>query len=254
VNGEHHYLVLPLALPDPQQVPALSEMATYTAIDLFVQRARAVKQNFRLIDEHIAAVVAICARLDGVPLAIELAAAQSRSLSPQAIADRLDQSLALLTGGAADADARHQTLRQAIGWSYDLLEGGEQALFRRLGVFAGGCRLGAAEAVASELSIENTERSILNSQFSIHLPRLSIRAYSNKGWMPTRNHALGCWRSSVSTPWSAWRSTMSNRSGAGATPTTTVTWPSGPRPRCQVLSNGVGWTGWKGSTAICGPH
>jgi predicted ATPase/DNA-binding CsgD family transcriptional regulator/transcriptional regulator with XRE-family HTH domain len=167
VGGEHHYVVPPLALPDRQQVPTLDEATTYAAIELFVQRARAAKQNFRLTEENIGAVVAICARLDGVPLAIELAAAWSRSLSPQAIARRLDQRLALLTGGAVDADARHQTLRQAIGWSYELLEADEQALFRGLGVFASGCRLDAAEAVAPKLSNEKSERSILNSQFSI---------------------------------------------------------------------------------------
>jgi predicted ATPase len=145
--GEHEFTVPPLALPDPDRRPPLEILAQTAAIALFIQRAQAVKPDFVLTETNAAAVAGICARLDGLPLAIELAAARAKIFSPPALLARLEKRLALLTGGPRDFPARHQTLRSAIGWSYDLLNLAEQALFRRLGVFAGGCTLAAAEAV-----------------------------------------------------------------------------------------------------------
>jgi predicted ATPase/DNA-binding CsgD family transcriptional regulator/DNA-binding XRE family transcriptional regulator len=146
--GEHEFVVPPLALPDVARLPGTQTLTEYAAVELFVLRSRAAQQAFALTEANAAAVAEICVRLDGAPLAIELAAARSKILPPQALLRRLDQRLTLLSG-AADSDARHRTLHAAIAWSYDLLSSDEQTLFRRLGVFVGGCRLEAAEAVCS---------------------------------------------------------------------------------------------------------
>jgi len=147
ISGEREYTVPPLPLPKPAQVSDLAALSGVPAVALFVQRAQAVNPAFSLTEENAAAVAAICARLDGLPLALELAAARSRILSPQALLARLDRRLPLLTGGARDLPARQRTLRDTITWSYDLLNPMEQALLRRLAVFVGGCTLAAAEAV-----------------------------------------------------------------------------------------------------------
>jgi predicted ATPase len=147
VYDEHEFPVPPLALPDPKGLPSLETLSQYSAISLFVQRAAAVRPDFKLTDENAAAVAEICARLDGLPLAIELAAARAKLLSPSAMRARLESRLQLLTGGARDLPARQQTLRQAIDWSYDFLTAPEQKLFRRLAVFLGGCTLEAVESV-----------------------------------------------------------------------------------------------------------
>jgi predicted ATPase/class 3 adenylate cyclase len=147
LSGEHEYPVSPLAVPDIDSAETPQQLATYEALQLFLERAQAVKPEFELTSENGKSVAEICARLDGLPLAIELAAARVRILSPQALLARLSQRLTLLTGGARDAPARQRTLRDAIAWSYGLLDGGEQRLFARLAVFVGGCTLEAAEAV-----------------------------------------------------------------------------------------------------------
>jgi predicted ATPase/transcriptional regulator with XRE-family HTH domain len=155
VTGEHVYLVPPLALPpagwvptDDESVAALTEFA---AVALFFERARSVRSDFMLTSANAEAVVDICRRLDGLPLAIELAAARVRVLPPGAITARLDDRFRLVTGGARDLLPRHQTLRALIDWSYDLLDDGERVLLRRLSVFAGGWTLEAAEAVCGEM-------------------------------------------------------------------------------------------------------
>ncbi len=147
VYGEHEFPVAPLALPSPQSLPPVETLSNYSAIDLFVQRAAAVKPGFKITEENAPAVVEICARLDGLPLAIELAAARVKLLPPSAMRTRIESRLQLLTGGARDLPARQQTLRAAIDWSYDLLSAPEQKLLRRLSVFVGGCTLEAIEAV-----------------------------------------------------------------------------------------------------------
>jgi predicted ATPase/class 3 adenylate cyclase len=146
--GEREYPVPPLALPDPARAGNLAELAANEAVALFIERAQAVRPDFVLNADNAESVAAICARLDGLPLAIELAAARVRILAPAAIRARLDQSLALLSGGARDLPERQQTLRGAIAWSYDLLEATERTFFERLSVFAGGWSIEAAEAVA----------------------------------------------------------------------------------------------------------
>jgi predicted ATPase len=149
VYGEHEFPVPPLALPDSRSLPSLQVLLQCPAVALFLQRAVAAKPDFELNRENAPAVAEICARLDGLPLAIELAAARVKVLSPSSMLTRLASRLQLLTGGARDLPQRQQTLRAAIDWSYDLLDAAEQKLFRRLSVFAGGCTLEGAEAVCN---------------------------------------------------------------------------------------------------------
>jgi predicted ATPase/class 3 adenylate cyclase len=145
--GEQEYAVQPLELPDRDYLPEDPALLQYEAVALFIERARAVQPDFEVTDQNARAVAEICTRLDGLPLAIELAAARIRALTPQALLSRLGQRLELLTGGAHDAPVRQQTLRAAIDWSYALLSESQQQLMSRLSVFVGGCDLEAAEAV-----------------------------------------------------------------------------------------------------------
>jgi predicted ATPase/serine/threonine protein kinase len=149
IYGEQEFQVPPLALPDPRSLCPVELLTEYPAVALFVQRARAVKPSFALGEDNAAAVVEICTRLDGLPLAIELAAARVKVLTPPAILGRLESRLRLLTGGARDLPERQPTLRRAMDWSHELLTSEEQELFRRLAVFVGGFTLEAAEAVAN---------------------------------------------------------------------------------------------------------
>lgn len=160
LSAEQEYPVPPLALPDPARIRDPSRLEEYESVALFLQRARAVRPDFGLTQENAAAVAEICSRLDGLPLAIELAAARVRLLSPQKILERLEPALPTLTGGARDLPARQQTLRNTIGWSYELLQGEERALFRRLAVFVGGCSLEATETICNpeaELGMDTLE-------------------------------------------------------------------------------------------------
>jgi predicted ATPase/class 3 adenylate cyclase/DNA-binding CsgD family transcriptional regulator len=149
VSGEHEYAVPPLALPDPDHLPPLELVAQTPAVALFTTRARAVRPDFTLTAENVTSVAAICARLDGLPLAIELAAARSQLFTPQTMLKRLERRFAVLTSGPRDLPTRQQTLHRAITWSYDLLAPAQQLLFARLAVFVDGCTLQAAEAVCS---------------------------------------------------------------------------------------------------------
>ena len=150
VSGEHNVPVPPLALPDPAHLQTPEAVAAADAVRLFVDRAQAVRTDFALSAESAPAVAEICRRLDGLPLAIELAAARSNALSPPALLARLDRRLPVLTGGPRDAPARLREMRDTIAWSHDLLSPEEQALFRRLAVFVGGFTHNAAEAVGRE--------------------------------------------------------------------------------------------------------
>jgi non-specific serine/threonine protein kinase len=155
VAGESIYRVPSLSVPDPRHLPPLELVPAYEAVRLFVERAQARQLDFRLTDETAPLVAQICARLDGLPLAIELAAARVGSLPLEAIAARLDQSLRLLTGGSRTAPTRQQTLRAALDWGWELLEGPERAVLRRLAVFAGGWSLEAAEEVCAGEGVED---------------------------------------------------------------------------------------------------
>ncbi|MDG4823712.1 DUF4062 domain-containing protein [Asanoa sp. WMMD1127] len=147
ISGEHAFALEPLAIPD--RAITLDVVSHYGSVRLFVDRARAASGSFALTEENLPAVVEICRRLEGLPLAIELAAAKIRVLPPAAILQRMGRPLELLTGGARDLPDRQRTLRDTVRWSYDLLSPGERALFRRLAVFTGGFTLDAADAVGA---------------------------------------------------------------------------------------------------------
>ena len=147
LNGEHVFPVPPLTLPDLNRPPPLEGLTQYEAVVLFVERARALKPDFSITNESAPAVAEICVRLDGLPLAIELAAARITMLPPKAMLQRLGSRLKLLTGGARDLPERQRTLRATIEWSHALLNESEQLLFGRLAVFSGGRTLEAIEAI-----------------------------------------------------------------------------------------------------------
>ena len=152
LRAERQFLVNPMALPDLMPLPENSALVQYPSVDLFLQRAQAVKADVKLTLRNAAAIAELCIALDGLPLAIELAAAHMKWLTPQALLARLDRRrLALLTAGARDLPERQQTLWNAITWSYDLLSTEEQQLFRRLSVFEGGFNYEAVEAVSRTL-------------------------------------------------------------------------------------------------------
>ena len=154
VRAEQEFAVPPLALPDPKRLLGPVALSQYEAVALFIIRAQAVKPDFQMTNATAPAVVEICVRLDGLPLALELAAARIKLFPPHALLARLSHRLAVLTGGARDAPLRQQTLRNTLAWSYDLLDAQEQQLLRRLSVFVGGCTLEAVEAVYHALGNE----------------------------------------------------------------------------------------------------
>ena len=154
LRGEREFAVQPLDVPDAVSVVDPARLLESGAVSLFVERVRDVRADFALTPENASVVADICRQLDGLPLALELAAARVRGLPLSLLRERLEVALSLLTGGARDAPARQRSLRETIAWSYDLLSLEEQALFRRLGVFAGGWTLEAAEAVADVEGID----------------------------------------------------------------------------------------------------
>jgi predicted ATPase len=165
VSGEQEFPVPPLAVPNPITLPAIETLRDYASVRLFVNRAARVRPDFALQVDNAAAIAAICAGLDGLPLAIELAAARIRTVAPRILLERLRHvsntpSLGLLVDGSRDAPARQQTLRDTIAWSYDLLSMEESELFRRLAVFAGGWTLESAEAVCASPPKINDGRAL----------------------------------------------------------------------------------------------
>jgi predicted ATPase len=193
IAGELEWRVPPLETPDPNLRESSERLNRYSAVRLFVARAGAVATGFRLTEENSAAIASICRRLDGIPLAIELAASRIKSLGVVQIAARLDDRFRLLTGGSRTALPRHQTLGALIDWSYGLLSESERAMFRRLSVFAGGWTLEAAEAVcvgegigpadALELLTRLVEKSLVVADAQATPPRYhmleTIRQYAS---------------------------------------------------------------------------
>lgn len=163
VSGEQAFPVPPLGLPDAGGEASPTTIMESPAVRVFAMRAASVAPSFAISDATAPMVADICRRLDGLPLAIELAAARINALPLPTLQDRLDRSLPLLTGGPRNAPRRHQTMRDAISWSYGLLEANEQAVFRRLGVFAGGLTLDAAEAVGGSGTLRSSVLEIVGS-------------------------------------------------------------------------------------------
>jgi predicted ATPase/DNA-binding CsgD family transcriptional regulator len=179
LSGEHELPVPPLAVPDLRQLPEIDALTQYEAVALFLQRAQAVRPDFQVTTANAAVIAELCARLDGLPLAIELAAARVKLLSPQALLARLGNRLSLLTGGARDRPARQQTLRGTIDWSYELLAPGVQRLFTQLAVFAGGASLESIEAVCDVGT--NLSASVLDGLSSLADESLLRQAESTTG-------------------------------------------------------------------------
>lgn len=163
---ERQFPVPPLALPDRARTQPPDQLMRYEAIRLFIERAQAANPDFAISDRNATAIGEICYHLDGLPLAIELAAARVNVFSPQALLARLEHGLAVLTSGPRDLPARQQTLREAIGWSHDLLTPDEQMLFRRLAVFVAGCALTAVEAVV-RIGEPDTSPDVVNGMASL---------------------------------------------------------------------------------------
>jgi predicted ATPase len=189
VRDEQLVPVPPLALPEPTPVPDLAHLAAIPSVALFVERAREATPAFALTTENAATIVELCQRLDGLPLALELAAARLSVLSPAALLARLERRLPLLTRGARDLPERQQTLRNTIAWSFDLLEAGEQQLFRRLAVFVGGFTLEAVQAVClpdavGTLSPAQTDDGVVLEQLAQLLDKSLVQAQQGTGGEP----------------------------------------------------------------------
>ncbi len=157
VRGAYEFFVPPLTLPDLKRLSDSGVLSQNEAVALFVQRAQAIKNDFEINDVNAGFIAEVCVQLDGLPLAIELAAARIRLFSPQKLLERLEHRLQVLTGGADDLPERQQTLRNTLQWSYDLLDADEQRLFRWLSLFVGGCTLEAIEAIAHMLGGRTTQ-------------------------------------------------------------------------------------------------
>ena len=200
LQAEYEYPVAPLTLPDLEQSPTSEDLAHSAAIALFVQRAQAVLPNFRLTQANAHTIAEICMQLDGLPLAIELAAARSRLLPLQALLARLSRRFEVLTGGAQTLPARQQTLRNTLKWSYDLLDANEQQLFRRLAVFVGGWTLEAVEALGNAVHEMQDAVAILNGMASL-IDKSLVLQVEKEGTEPrfemlrtVREYGLDCLR------------------------------------------------------------
>ena len=246
ISGEVAYRVPSLSTPDMRHPPPVETLTQYEAVRLFIERAETVLPGFAVTRENAPAIAQICHRLEGIPLAIELAAVRVKLLRPEQIAARLDDRFRLLTGGSRSALPRHQTLRALIDWSYDLLTDPERTLLRRLAVFAGGWTLEAAEAICAGDGLEGVEVLDTLSQLvnkSLALPDCeagdearyqlleTIRQYAREKLLDVgagTRCARGTW-------------------------TTTCGWPRRPSPTCAGPTRWSGWTGWSRKSTTCAP-
>jgi len=181
IRGEHEFPVPPLALPDLTHFPGSEGLSQYAAVAFFLHCAQAARPDFQLTPANTRTIAEICVRLDGLPLAIELAAPRIKLLSPQALLTRLGHRLQVLTSGAQDAPVRQQTLRNTLAWSYDLLAAEEQRLFRWLSVFVGGCTLEAVEGLSTTLG--DTSADILDGVASL-MDKSLLRQVEQEGEEP----------------------------------------------------------------------
>ncbi len=183
VRGEQEFPVLPLALPDLTHLPEPEAVSQYAAVALFLHRVRSVKPDFQIISANARTIAAICTHLDGLPLALELAATRLKLLSPQALLARLEHRLQVLTQGPQDSHTRQQTLRNTLQWSYDLLDAQEQRLFRRLSVFVGGCTLQAVESMCVTLEGETARVAVLDGVSSL-IDKSMLHSWQQEGEEP----------------------------------------------------------------------
>jgi len=199
---EQEFYVTPLALPDLTHLLPCEDLSQVAAVSLFLQRVRTTRPDFDLTNENASTIAQICVCLDGLPLALELAAARMKLFSPKSLLTRLDNRLSLLTFGTRDAPERQQTLRKTIEWSYDLLTKEEQRLFRRLSVFVGGCSLQAIEAISKDIMGEQDEpilnviTSLLNQSLLQREPQTVNQEQRFTMLETIREYALECLRSS----------------------------------------------------------
>ncbi len=173
LRGEREYALDALGVPAPASRMSLDDLSRAPSVALFLERARSVKPAFALTEENAETVIEICRQLDGLPLAIELAAARVKLLAPSALLERLSNALTLLTGGARDLPERQQTMRAAVRWSYDMLDDADRALLRRVSVFVGGCTLQACEAVCGGEDVDVLEgvASLVNKSLLVQRDR-----------------------------------------------------------------------------------
>ena len=252
LRGEHEFPVPALAVPPAGTGQDADDLQDYASVVLFVQRARAAAPGFELAGGNAEAVAEIWRRLDGLPLAIELAAARVRLLPPQALLSRLGHRFSVLTGGARDLPERQRTLRNTLDWSFGLLPAGDQAMLARLGVFAGPFGLPAAEAVCGEVGdaapdpgragqVMDTLGALVDS---------SLVRPETRGGEPRS----GCWRPSGSMRWNGSLTAAAGPRRMTGTLPISWHWPSRPRPSCRARGSWHGWTGWSSSTTTCGPR
>ncbi len=212
-------MVPPLSLPDLERLPDLETLAKNPAVSLFMERAVALKPGFTLTPDNMRDVAEICTRLDGLPLAIELAAARIKLLSPAAMLARLQNRLQWLTGGPRDLPKRQQTLRATLDWSYELLEPAEKIVFRRLSVFVSGFTLEAAEAVTTargdlDVNVFDALASLVDKNL---VPQIEQSGNENR--------VSECWKRSASTQQNFWRRTQRRRRYIAPMPPTAWYWP-----------------------------
>ncbi len=250
LRAERRFSVPPLAVPAEQpasdEEPALAAPAAAPAVRLFVERAQAVAPTFVLDRRNAPAVAAICRRLEGMPLALELAAARVGLLSPEALLRRLERRLPLLVGGAPDLPERQQALRHTLAWSHDLLGPGEQVLFRRLAVFVGGWTLADAEAVCADAELpagavlERLQALVDSSLIQVY--RLDE---------PTSEPRFGMLETVREYALEQLAARGEAETSAGGTPRTSWLWHRPPHPRCSGLRRAPGSSGWNASTTTC---
>ncbi|MBV9707935.1 MAG: hypothetical protein JO125_11075 [Chloroflexi bacterium] len=198
---EREFYVAPLPVPDLAHLPSCDDLSQVASVSLFLQRVRTARPDFELTSDNARAVAQICVHLDGLPLALELAAVRMKLFSPQSLLARLDDGLSLLTSGTRDAPERQQTLRKTIEWSYDLLTEEEQRLFRRLSVFISGCSLEAIEVISSasgrsDESLLDTVTSLLNQSLLQREPQAGNGEHRFTMLETVRKYALECLQNS----------------------------------------------------------
>src|SRR5579883_1194217 len=244
MRAEYLFEVPVLACPPLEQALSDENAIAYPAVQLFVERARAVQQDFRLHADIVPAVTRICRRLDGLPLAIELAAPWTRVLSPMALQTRLEHHVLALVADARDRAGRHRTLRDTLAWSYELLEVEEQRLLRDLASFWEALRWRPSRQSAA-WTVESTR--------SGSSPRWSTRVWCTWRPMPPASVALSCWKWCASMRWRGSAKAENQKHSSAPMPPITWTWRCGRSLSCVGRGRGHGSGTWTWSTTTCGP-